>query len=395
MPDDLPRVALVIEGHHEGYRLAFFNGLQRHLADAPDFELATFWGSPFVTTAELAEVRPDAVIVMLQEAEAEYYRSLAVPVLNIGSVGEDFGLPTVRGDNHLAGRRAAAHLHERGFRHFGFVTMDRVHCEQRRAGFNQAVEEAGGGAPVPFLAIEQDRSAWARNRAAMRAWITALPHPSGIGACDDPTARLLVEAMRDTGLSVPGDVAVIGIGGDTYEPVLASPHLSSVPFDAETIGRLCAQRIAAKLRGEPWPDATDIVPPLAVVVRASTSVNVFSDDRINRVLRLLRTRAAEGIDVAALCRTERISRRNLDALMLRLTGRTAFGQLQWVRLEAAKPLLLHTEASVEAIAHTVGLGEARALTRLFHTHEGLAPGAWREQARSGSGLRRVVHRPRA
>jgi transcriptional regulator GlxA family with amidase domain len=50
---------------------------------------------------------------------------------------------------------------------------------------------------------------------------------------------------------------------------------------------------------------------------------------------------------------------------------------------------------VEAIAHAVGLAEARALTRIFHTHEGLTPGAWREQARSGSAPMRAVHRPRA
>ena len=67
------------------------------------------------------------------------------------------------------------------------------------------------------------------------------PAVTAIAAFNDDIALRAVTALRDLGLSVPGDVAVIGFD-DTDYGALATPALSSIHVDAEAHGRLVARR---------------------------------------------------------------------------------------------------------------------------------------------------------
>ena len=96
------------------------------------------------------------------------------------------------------------------------------------------------GLPAPAdLAVPRDRAAAAAVLAAFRG---AHQEVTAFAATDDDVALRVLAAARDLGLSVPGDIAVIGFD-DTDHGALFTPTLTTVHIDAENHGRHAARAV--------------------------------------------------------------------------------------------------------------------------------------------------------
>jgi DNA-binding LacI/PurR family transcriptional regulator len=96
-----------------------------------------------------------------------------------------------------------------------------------------------GLAPPPDLSVPRERADAAR---AVEAFLAARQGVTAFAATDDDVALRVLAAARDLGLSVPGDVAVIGFD-DTEHGALFTPTLTTVHIDAEDHGRHAARVI--------------------------------------------------------------------------------------------------------------------------------------------------------
>ena len=96
----------------------------------------------------------------------------------------------------------------------------------------------------------------------MRAFLDGHPDVTAFAAFDDDVALRILAAVRDLGLGVPGDVAVIGFD-DTDYGALFSPTLTTVHIDAEDHGRRTARTILGLDDGGPGNA------PAQVIVRES------------------------------------------------------------------------------------------------------------------------------
>jgi DNA-binding LacI/PurR family transcriptional regulator len=116
------------------------------------------------------------------------------------------------------------------------------------------------GLPAPLsLTVPRDRDSSA---VAIRAFRDAHPAVTAFAAFDDDVALRMLAAARDIGLSVPGELAVIGFD-DTAYGALFSPTLTTVHIDAEDHGRRTA-RLVLGLDGDGFTAA-----PAQVIVRES------------------------------------------------------------------------------------------------------------------------------
>ena len=90
-----------------------------------------------LTAAALRTAGADgAIALVINEALANTFREWRRPLVNVASVLPGLPFPRVVVDHRLVGRLAAAHLRERGFRHFGFVGHPRhLYSTEREAGF--------------------------------------------------------------------------------------------------------------------------------------------------------------------------------------------------------------------------------------------------------------------
>lgn len=111
----------------------------------------------------------------------------------------------------------------------------------RYAGYVTALGEAGK-LPEPGLTIYSDFT----RRGGYRAMQELLTHPNGIPdavfVASDAMASGALQALRDGGLRVPDDVAMIGFDG--FEDTLVSlPILSTVVQPAVDEGRIAVQTL--------------------------------------------------------------------------------------------------------------------------------------------------------
>jgi LacI family transcriptional regulator len=72
--------------------------------------------------------------------------------------------------------------------------------------------------------------------------------PSAIYACNDDMAIGVIEALMDSGLKVPDDMAVVGFN-NVEATSMRAIDLSTIDQHAHAIGRMAAQRLIAKLEG--------------------------------------------------------------------------------------------------------------------------------------------------
>ncbi|GLY16895.1 LacI family transcriptional regulator [Kineosporia rhizophila] len=211
--------------------------------------------SPLVTPAELQE---------MQEAPS-------VPLVLLGEHDFDGRYDHVAIDNEQAAHDAVSHLISVGRRRIAAIGTqpheEYATPQQRTAGFRRALGEAG----LP-LQPEYVRAAPHYRRAAgyeAACDLLALPQPPDAIFCyADLLAMGAIRAVFDAGLSVPEDVAVVGID-DIEEGRYSRPTLSTVSLDTPHIARQAVQRLAARI-DDPAQPAVQITAPHRVLPREST-----------------------------------------------------------------------------------------------------------------------------
>ena len=188
------------------------------------------------------------------------------------------GFDVVRAPEVAACAEALDHLFRTGRRRIAFlghahevgpIDEDRPDTElwsERRRAYVEALERHG------VRASEQLITAGADDRVAgyeAASALLALPYrPDAIFAASDRAAISAMNAVRDAGLTVPGDVAVVGVG-NLAEGLITRPALSTVgpaTQDYTKVARLLFERVLAP---EPLPGRT-LNDPWTFIRRAST-----------------------------------------------------------------------------------------------------------------------------
>src|SRR5690606_10311999 len=114
-----------------------------------------------------------------------------------------------------AARLAAEHLLERGFRQYAFVgEPGRLWSQNRENGFRERLAEAGFEPIVYKCPKYRHGGRWDREQAILASWLEELPKPIGLMACNDDRGRQVLDACRASKISVPLEIAVIGVDND-------------------------------------------------------------------------------------------------------------------------------------------------------------------------------------
>lgn len=171
-------------------------------------------------------------------------------------------------DNTLGARRAVTHLIALGhtrIAHISYGGLEYRGAEERFEGYRRALEAAG----LPFegaLVREGDYSAES-GFSAMASLLEAGAGFTALFASNDTVALGAMAALRERGLRIPEDVAVVGYD-DIPLAAFAAPPLTTVRSPALEHGRLAGEMLVSLIRGE-RPERTQVDFELELVVRAS------------------------------------------------------------------------------------------------------------------------------
>jgi LacI family transcriptional regulator len=140
-------------------------------------------------------------------------------------------------DNRGGARDGVAHLIQHGRRRIAMITgpTNMIASIDRYAGYVTALQEAGR-LPEPGFTVHSDFTRRGGYRAMQELLASASGIPDAVFVASDAMASGALQALRDGGLRVPDDVAVMGFDG--FEEILVSqPILSTVVQPAEDEGR--------------------------------------------------------------------------------------------------------------------------------------------------------------
>ncbi|MFE2249394.1 LacI family DNA-binding transcriptional regulator [Streptomyces lavendulae] len=212
---------------------AFLNELQWALRRL-DYTVVQY-GSLGLTGDEAArawaELRPVAVISLGEISlsahnVATLKRAGARAVITLGPVGVP-GAHALVMDQAEVGARAAAHLVERGRTRIGVVVPEEDGLELFSG------PRLAGARSVPGARTEVLPMAYTEESAAELAGRWRSLGLDAVFAYNDEYAMLLMRALQDEGLDVPGDVAVMG-ADDLLIGRLLRPRLSTVQIELPT-----------------------------------------------------------------------------------------------------------------------------------------------------------------
>ena len=308
-----------------------------------------------------------------------------------GGVDATKSIPYVATDNERIACLAAEHLLEKALEHFGFFGLPSspttVWSDARCEAFSRRLADADRACDCLVARHESNR--WSLFQRELTQWLTTLPKPVGIMACDDVRARHVLEACRSLGLRVPHEVAVIGVDDDEFVCELSDPPLSSVAQAARRVGHEAARLLDRLMRPGQTAEAaaTDevpawtVVPPVGVVARRSTDTLAVGDPVIAAAIHTIRERATMGLGIAELVKASRLSRWQLEERFRRVVGRSMHDDILQCRLAEARRLLTTTDLPIKAIAPRAGFRSVAYMTTLFRRHCGMTPAALRTASR--------------
>ena len=178
----------------------------------------------------------------------------------------DSELPTVRIDNDLAAQDAIRHLIELGHRRIAQIAGPPVNIltVDRSRGAARTLQAAGLDADV---VVNGDFSI-ASGAAAMRELLRRTEHPTAVFCSNDEMAMGAIQEIKAAGLTVPGDISVIGFDDPTFAEVY-DPSLTTVHQPRRLIGETAMGVLVDILAGKPAP-TEPIVLGAELRVRAST-----------------------------------------------------------------------------------------------------------------------------
>lgn len=173
-----------------------------------------------------------------------------IPYVKILS-GADNSQLTVNSDDYEGGLMATRHLLSLGHRRIAHLggRAGVATTAPREAGFRAALAEAGI-APDQMLCVQGNfnrADSYRETCELMR--LPADQKPTALFAGNDLSAHGAIEAVADSGMQVPDDVAVVGYD-DTWYATVTRPTLTSVCMDVPAIGRKAAEVLISLLEGD-------------------------------------------------------------------------------------------------------------------------------------------------
>lgn len=337
--------------------------------------------------AWLKKTRIDGAIARIEtDRIAKAVSSLKVPVVDVSSARRVANIPWIETDDQAIARLAFEHLYERGFRHFAFCGPKVLNWSRwRREGFVACCKQAGFPCEL-FQTPSPFRTSLVSNaRGELTAWLAQLPKPIGLFCAYDITAQVILDHCRNQGISVPEQIAVMGVDNDPILCELARPSLTSIAPDAIGAGYFAAQwldqamsnRISAKRADYSAPFR--LMPPLGLVLRQSTDITAVADALVAKAIEFIRDHACDGIQVEDVLRHVALSRRMLETRFVGAIGKTPHAMISMIRLTRVKELLQQTDLSIETIAQKAGFQHVEYMSVAFRKAFGQPPGRYRRQ----------------
>lgn len=304
-----------------------------------------------------------------------------LPIVAVGSSYEDnagypVGIPYVATDNSSLIGLAYQHLIDNGLRQFALYSLPESAqnhwAQERESAFRRLVEHDQLQCEIHRGQLTRAGD-WEAALGQLQHWLQSLPKPVGIIAVNDARARMLLQACLLADISVPDEVAIVGIDNDPLTRTLTRIALSSVIQGTETMGRTAAKLLHQQLHGVAHTQTRILVPSAGINIQTSSLQQPPYSSHVMRARHYIRQFAGQGIKTAQVADYVGISRSALESHFRSETGHTVHEEILLLRLEMAKKMLMDEQLSKQEIALRCGFTSLSYLHAVFQRELGCTP----------------------
>lgn len=387
-----PRIIVVADLLRTAGRDIFY-GISRFIQMHPEWSVM-FFSDPHSITAERFEALErqgyDGMILatsgVFNERLSQRLLKSDKPTVCLGDPGmlsqRKNNISFLRIDNEAIGVAGAQYLVSLGnWRSYGFIPLPdpRMYWSAARmAGFTSEIRRTGHDCMV-FRSIHEMRTE--ADASALREWIVGLPKPCAIMAATDMRASQVVETCRECDLSIPSQVAILGVDNDVALCDFMRPSLSSILPNHEGAGFAGAKALEALLTGGRKTARTiPPLPPLRIVERETTATATPAAHLITRAMEFIQRNSTRNLKVGDVVRYLGVSRRLASLRFREFNDKTILETITECRLAEVCGKLTSTNQKIAAISRECGFSNITYLKTLFRRHFGMTMKEWRRRA---------------
>jgi len=174
-------------------------------------------------------------------------------------------------DDVRGGELAASHLFNQGHRRIAFVNGpgEIRQCADRRRGVRRAARQAGLSPDTAVVELPVGALTTLAGQQAARNLLLGRRRPTGVVCANDMVAMGVLRGLRESGVKVPDDIAVVGYD-DIDVAAMLSPPLTSIRQPKYELGVAAARLLLEEVADQAHRHREVRFEP-ELVVRASSS----------------------------------------------------------------------------------------------------------------------------
>ncbi len=269
------RIGCVLSIHggkyNDPYFLSILSGFEQQIMES-GYGIAFFRSNEELRNKEiLYNTFSESIsgIVLMNTLDADTYEYVRKQTGNIIGVDTDHkDIDNIGYDHYGAAVMAVDHLVERGYREIGFIGGSRgiIPQSKRFRGYYSSLYVH----KLPFKEEWVIPTNWdeAYCEEMIRRAVEQGNLPRAYFAASDLMAMAALRALAGMGVSVPDEVAVIGLSNIEIARY-ATPPLTTISIPTQAMGEEAARALLSKIAGDDSPPKTTIMAP-GLMVRAST-----------------------------------------------------------------------------------------------------------------------------
>ncbi len=201
----------------------------------------------------LQEKRVDGLIVVPASSNpAPHLEDMLVegtPLVLVDRNVRDCAVDVVMVDNESGAYQAVSHLVAQGYRRIAMIVdnLDISTNAERLAGYRKSLRD--GGVEVDEDLIQSCQYTRQSAYALVSRLLQAPQPPTALFTANNFMTIGAISAIQEAGLTIPGDIALVGFD-DVNWTELNNPRLTMVAQPVLDLGRVAAQRLLARMKGD-------------------------------------------------------------------------------------------------------------------------------------------------
>jgi LacI family transcriptional regulator len=322
-------------------------------------------------------------IIMRNTHVSKVLLRLGIPtILVLHDETRKSNIPAVITDAKGIAKIAGEHLVNLGLRNFAFCGFDDLMwSNERKKYFIEYISAQDHSPHIYSQPYKGKNLLWDKEQVYMVEWLKRLPKPIGIMACNDDRGQHILEACKTAGLSVPEEVAVIGVDNDIILCELCDPPLSSVALNTELVGYASAELLDQLMKRKTKKKHDLIVSATTVVRRQSTDILAVENVDVAAAMKYIRQHAKKRILTRDVVVQTSLSRRSLEQKFQQYLHRSIHEEILRVRVDVLTQLLVETNLSISEIADLFEFTDPEHISRYFRNATGVGLRAFRDASK--------------